>query len=415
MGRSNGAGSGAQRYRHPFSGDALITPGVRLGTNGVRLNTVPRNVVGDFNFSVRDMASNGSIVVAVGEGTVAGATTTVAVSSPDGLAWTARTLPAASNWASVLWTGVRFFASCENAANSAVSTDGATWSAGPTLPAAGLRIYAFAGLLIGIPVTTGTSYYTSADDGATWTTRTFPATIAAGFGRLAVAVTASAMVVVANVPSGTGSWANLVYRSTNGTTWTAQTLPGCMLPSAGGISARLLSSNSRFCLLYHATGGASGPLFCSTSTDGIAWGDFQSLVPVGVDGGNGSLGAQPGNQAGAIMANNTLVQSLGFATRGYLGSRFGVLMALNEYDANGGSPASRVTLGFLHTIDGTNWVFERALVTGGSTTTQSSLYGAVTPLPSGDGFAFGFMTASSGSGSLFCRTNPNYKEFTYVE
>lgn len=401
------------KYRHPFSGDALTVPGVRLGTNGVRFNTVPRNVISDINMSVQDMATNGSVIVAVGAGSVSGGTTSTAGSSTDGATWTARTLPAAADWHSVVWTGVRFLASNNGGGNSAVSTDGATWSAGPTLPGTGLKIYAFAGLLIGFLATAGTTYYTSADDGATWTTRTFPVSIGADRGKLAVGITATAMVLVVGIPSG-ASWANLVYRTTNGTSWSAQTVPPCQAPAAGAVVVRMLSNGARFSLMYYANGSAGGPLFVSNSLDGITWGDFQSVVPIGIDAGNGNVGGLPGNQAGAMMANNTVIQSMAFATRGYLGSRYGVIVAILEYDANAGSTTSRLSLCFLHTIDGTNWVLERAFVNGNATTTQNSFFGASVPLPSGDGFAFGFMTANSGTGSVFCRTNPNFMEFSYV-
>jgi hypothetical protein len=100
------------------------------------------------------------LFVAVGANLVA--------TSPTGVTWTARTIPAGS-WTAVVWNGTVFVAVGSNVA--ATSPDGITWTA-RTIPAGNYNAVAWNGTVLVATGLSGTA--ASSPDGITWTARTFP-------------------------------------------------------------------------------------------------------------------------------------------------------------------------------------------------------------------------------------------------
>lgn len=120
--------------------------------------------------------------------------------------WTASTLPANTDWANVIWTGTCYFATTRFSTSAARSYDGgATWEA-VTLPHGLNNNPPFANTTTGklyLPlndlVGTPTTYYTSVDDGTTWSTCTI---IAGAWG---VGVSTGSQFVILHTGT-TGSW-----------------------------------------------------------------------------------------------------------------------------------------------------------------------------------------------------------------
>lgn len=120
------------------------------------------------------IASNGSIFVATHAGdyttaTAAGTATTCYTSS-DGITWTSRTIPVAGSWYNVAWNGSVFCAVGYNSTGVAVATspDGITWTARTSTIAVGSSIIGLVGFSSGFAITTGAGMYISNDNGVTW-------------------------------------------------------------------------------------------------------------------------------------------------------------------------------------------------------------------------------------------------------
>lgn len=103
---------------------------------------------------------------------VAGAGSTTAASSTDGVTWTPRTLPTSSGWSAVTFGNGKFIAVSQGTAG-AYSTNGTSWTA-CTLPAGsygfvtyGNGAYVACGFI-------GSPCLASSPDGITWTARTTP-------------------------------------------------------------------------------------------------------------------------------------------------------------------------------------------------------------------------------------------------
>ena len=100
--------------------------------------------------------------------------------TPDGVTWTARTMPAAAVW--MLCTdGTSKFVGVSSASTAtAKSTDGITWVSGGALPGVtkttnGVRP-AMAGGVAAVLANAASTLYRSSDNGVTWTTEALPAT-----------------------------------------------------------------------------------------------------------------------------------------------------------------------------------------------------------------------------------------------
>lgn len=412
MARSNG-GSISTKLRDPFSGSGLYTPGLRVGTNSQRPFTLPRQLRTVTTMRPRAMASNSSVIVAIGSD--GSGTTPIAYSSPTGLDWTNRTLPASKVWQDVVWTGVRFLASNATTPTSAVTTDGATWSAGPTLPAAGCYLHLFGTTLVAFPNAGGTTYYTSTNDGASWTTRTFPVAITAGQIQCSKASNASRMVVIPVMPP-----AGVVaqpYYTTDAISWTA----GGAITVAGFDGSlgkhKLVATPDRF--IYVASTHANNyfQLVSMVSSDATSWSAPAIL-------------ALPGSiwPTGGAFAYN--LASSAYGSMSYIGyapsaNMFGNAGAVNgsrvmipfEYEVmqdQAGSVLFRECRGVIHCTDGNDWVFETDIVSGAmGFNSGAGGFNAVAPTPNGDGFAIGLGSADSATAVLM-RTNPNFKEVIHA-
>lgn len=109
----------------------------------------------------------GGTFVAVAYGSTAAATST------DAVTWTPQVLPASSNWNSVTY-GNSVFVAVGNGTNAASSPDGITWTA-RSLPSSIWNAVAFGnGAFVAVGSGGGPTYVANSPDGFTWTARTIP-------------------------------------------------------------------------------------------------------------------------------------------------------------------------------------------------------------------------------------------------
>lgn len=135
--------------------------------------------------------------------------------SPDGLTWTARTMPSSANWL-VGCDGTNFMACVRSATTIAVSTDGITWTAGTALGGA-LGGTAMQPIKVGglwIVGANGTTYYTSAD-GVAWVSRVLPGSPLNSSGGSLKLVGTTAWLRTAGTTA---------YTSTDAINWTVRTI-----------------------------------------------------------------------------------------------------------------------------------------------------------------------------------------------
>jgi len=151
------------------------------------------------------------LIVAIAAGTRNTATT------PTGVTWTARSnaLPTAVTWQSIIY-GTRFVAIANGSTDNAYSTDGITWSSGGAMPSAAAW-YCLAygeGTYVAVSTTSSSAVAYSTDAGANWNSGTG---MAAGNWQ--------------SVAYGNGTFVAVSYNSTagaysaDGISWSASTLP----------------------------------------------------------------------------------------------------------------------------------------------------------------------------------------------
>lgn len=187
--------------------------------------------------------------------------TSSVATSPDGETWTLRTMPSSSSWGPIASNGSgKVMAFVPNSTVSAVSTNhGVTWSActatgGTVLVQGEHGLHYVGGLWLAPTGNNSIGYYTSADDGATWVSRSFPVTAPSTsqffmvgstlwFRQAATATTAYTTTDGINwttrassVPAGTlvpgtypdgslwGCVGTVLYRTTDGITWSQQSV-----------------------------------------------------------------------------------------------------------------------------------------------------------------------------------------------
>lgn len=173
--------------------------------------------------------------------------------STDGISWTATSLPppvpylglATGAWFSVDWNGNTYCA-VGSAGAVATSEDGVTWARGAVPTSQNIVAITHIGILF--CAISATNAFVSNDDGITWTQATLPS----GSWNLISAVNGKFVVVGI---AGT----NIVAASSDGATWTAGTLP-----TVAGWTA-LSTSGTDLCLL------ASDKNVAYTSKDGMSW------------------------------------------------------------------------------------------------------------------------------------------------
>ena len=207
--------------------------------------------------------------------------TAACATSPDGITWTQRAMPAA-DWTGVTYGNGLFVAVASGGSIAATSTDGITWTQ-RSLPSTSnwWSVTYGNGLFVAVSASFDTKAATS-PDGITWTARTMPTTanwygVAYGNG-----------VFVATSASGGTAAAS----SADGITWTARTLP------ANGDWYGLAYGNGVFVTLAASSVNA----YAATSPDGVTW--TQRTLPIaagwhGVAYGDGFFVAIGGG-AGAL-------------------------------------------------------------------------------------------------------------------
>lgn len=149
-----------------------VTNDVSAARPVVSLDGEVWDIIGDTNIGdARDITyGRGLFVVVQGN-------STNAWTSPDGIVWTQRTLPASSNWSSVTWGNNKFIAVASNSDNGAYSFDGITWtsvamgSPDSTTPAGYQKVRYGQGLFMATLSSgslTGYSFVATSEDGINW-------------------------------------------------------------------------------------------------------------------------------------------------------------------------------------------------------------------------------------------------------
>ncbi len=152
---------------------------------------------------------------------ICGNSTNIAT-SPDGITWTLRTLPASLNWRAVCWLEEK-------------------------------EIF--------VALAYGTSTYATSIDGITWTSRTMP--VSANWTDLCWAASAGAAGILCAVAQDS----SIAATSADGITWTQRTLP----TSSGWTAIEWSPKLNLFCAI------AYGSTVAATSPDGISW--IQRTLP----------------------------------------------------------------------------------------------------------------------------------------
>lgn len=160
----------------------------------------------------RAVAWNGSVFCALGTGTQA-------ATSPDGITWTARTMPvSASVWEAICWNGSVFCAVGQTLAVAAISSDGITWTT-HALPNSGIWTSVSWNGSAFIAIQRNSETAATSTDGITWTSFTLPI-VGTSSGDYKTVVSNGAIFLA--VSSGAS-----VARSTDGVSWTSvQALSG---------------------------------------------------------------------------------------------------------------------------------------------------------------------------------------------
>lgn len=202
------------------------------------------------------IAWNGSLYCIVGS---PGAGTVYCATSPDGLTWTPRVMPALGNWLAVAWNGTVFCAvGATNAITDgtvcATSPDGITWTGHTIITSKWREITSFNGLFVavGFSFTTSLATIATSPDGITWTSRTPPVVVAADI-LISLVNSPTRLVVMFS----TLAYANTTWVSTDGINWTVGAIP--VYPIAGATW-----NGNIFYAVSHGTSAASSP-------DGLTW------------------------------------------------------------------------------------------------------------------------------------------------
>jgi hypothetical protein len=217
----------------------------------------------------------------------AGSATTQVQTSPDGITWTARTIPAAAvqPWSAVCWSPERglFVAVAANGATNNIMTspDGITWTQRTSPVAYPLNDVTWAptlGLFVAVANTGGTGVnlgrVITSPDGITWTARTLGTTaVGSQYNAQAVAWSPELGRLVAAFGNDATSTAQFWY-SADGITWTNS-------PVVPTIRAwrRIVWSPER--ALFVAVAADAGG-YVMTSPDGITWTDRGFVTAAGV-------------------------------------------------------------------------------------------------------------------------------------
>lgn len=244
-------------YLDPPTDGSFLTPTITPVSQGVMTSDAWSGV-----------AWNGTVFCAVASGG------TDAATSPDGVTWTARTLPSSANWSAIAWNGTVFCAISSGSTHAATSADGITWNA-RTLPSSAnwSAISWSAGLSLFVIVATGGTSAASSADGITWVARTLPTSQSwcgvAWNGTVFLAINGDC---VGSIPSGT-LFSFVFATSTNGTSWTSRAFS--IVGPGGTLALPAFSSlawnGTVFCIV------GKGYLETATTPDGINYSSNQNM------------------------------------------------------------------------------------------------------------------------------------------
>jgi hypothetical protein len=192
------------------------TPKCATSPNGTAwtARTIPAGGAGTVIYNA--VTWSGSVFCAVGYGTTGRCAT-----SPDGITWTSQSIPSGS-WRAILWNGSMFIALGYGGA-CATSPDGVTWTSRAALPnGRDYRSLAFSGGAYCAIHDQASNSYAISTDGIAWAEREMPQppADAVGYPRQRMAIIWTGAIFVAVEATG-GSSACACYTSPDGYAWTA--------------------------------------------------------------------------------------------------------------------------------------------------------------------------------------------------
>lgn len=210
------------------------------------------------------IAANGTSWVVTGSVGVSNLYTT-----PDGITYTARTTPAASDVRSILFDGVNFVTARNDAGgggtgNPMYSTDGGTtWTVSASsapVPLTALQTCMTHAPTLGTVgrfcmATSGGNFFTSDDRGVTWTSR------AHGLGGSAFQVCWTGQKFIAT--TGTSS---VIYTSADGIAWASQKVPFSVNPASANTGS--IVSDGAGKVLWHVS---TAQPFATSTDHGVTW------------------------------------------------------------------------------------------------------------------------------------------------
>jgi hypothetical protein len=174
---ARGVAFGAGRFVAMMNTSASATGNVlpRHSVDGITWNAsaAPTGLVANTLSDIAGLAYGAGLFVAVGVANSAGLATNRYLTSPDGVTWTARSLPLSLSWKDVAFGNGRFTAIASGLA-ALTSVDGINWTQVNMPTSADWETLTYGGgKWIAVAPTTTTAAISS--DGITWTTTTLPA------------------------------------------------------------------------------------------------------------------------------------------------------------------------------------------------------------------------------------------------
>ncbi|HET9554903.1 MAG TPA: hypothetical protein VFP50_18200 [Anaeromyxobacteraceae bacterium] len=388
------AGAFYQVYRSPNSGSATVSPSDELGliyegtppgTSTLASLSRSAGVVTATTTSAHNYVSGSTVTIPASVNAGSGLSVAVGYgacsTSPDGVTWTSRTMPAGN------YTGVTFGASLYCAAGSAgaaTSPDGITWTA-RTSPAFGALVWSGT-QFVGVGVTSACA---TSPDGITWTARTgtlnSPSSVAWN-GSIYVAVSQN---------YGTDS-AAMAMSSPDGITWTARTI------GIGGYSSHayyeVAWTGTKFVAVGFVQSGATVYPGYATSTDGITW-SAAAAITTAQTGAATALALNGGTVVAAWTAGGNFVSAINSG-----GSSW------NVYTTGGAGSMS---------IESAYWVGDKYVAVGqgsGCATSPDGItWTARTISPAGTYYGVTSTSVAFSAGDKLITSTPGATTFTYTE
>jgi photosystem II stability/assembly factor-like uncharacterized protein len=247
-----------------------------------------RTIPGGEGYAYYAIAWNGSIFCAVGY--------SICATSPDGITWTSRSIHAGTYYA-IAWNG-SFFCAVGAHDKCETSTDGITWTTrtSPNPGASGdiLGITWNGNVFCAVGGSASVPLCATSTDGNTWTSRTIPACYYSG-AYYAIASGDSVMVAV-------GDYGWCATSDDDGVTWTQRTIP------AGRNFEAIIWTGYVFAAVERS--GVPGAMVIMSTNGGITWRQSVANVPYGAYvamGWSGSSACAIGLSTNCSMSLSVLV------------------------------------------------------------------------------------------------------------